>query len=280
VNELIGVVLAALLSSGFLQERGWRDIAPLHSTRTDVERLLGSPKESRGVASTFQAKDGRVRVFYSSGFCKKGAANDWNVPPDTVVSLTFEPNKALMVADLKLDKTKYERVRDPHLQSGVYYFNQEDGIRISARVLGDGEEVQTITYEPATKDYYLRCPNGTKQPLDSNEQMYLGLGLAFDEYSDLPFEDEKPRLDNFAIYLQKQEPTFKGYIIVYSGPKMSSGKAQRRAKRAKDYLVKVRRIDEARIVTIDGGYREQFEVKLYALPSSKSPPSPNPRRNE
>jgi hypothetical protein len=225
VNELIGIVLVALLSSGFLQEKGWRGIAPLHSRRTDVETLLGSPKESRGVASTFQTKDGRVRVFYSSGFCKKGAANDWNVPPDTVVSLTFEPNDDLMVADLKLEKTKYERVPDPHLQSGVYYFNKEEGIRISARVLGDGEDVQSITYEPAAKDYYLRCPNGTKQPPDANEQMYLGLGLAFDEYSDLLFEDEKPRLNNLAIYLQKHEPTFNGYIIVYSGQKMSSGKA-------------------------------------------------------
>lgn len=239
MNELILMMLVALLSSGSLQEQGWRGIAPLHSTRTDVETLLGSPKESRGVASTFQAKDGRVRVFYSAGFCKKGSANDWNVPPDTVVSLTFEPNYDLMVADLKLEKTKYKRVPDPHLQSGVYYFNKEDGIRISARVLGDGEDVQSITYEPAAKDYNLRCPNGTKQPPDANEQMHLGLGLAFDEHSDLLFEDEKPRLDNLAIYLQKHVPTFNRYIIVYSGQRMSSGKAQRRAKRVKDYLVKV-----------------------------------------
>lgn len=279
MNELIGMVLATLLLGGLAQEMGWRGIVPLHSTRTDVEKLLGSPKQSRGVASTFEAKEGRVRVFYSSGFCKKSVANDWNVPSDTVVSLIFEPNYDLMVADLKLEKTKYERVPDPHLQSGVHYFNKEEGIRISARVLADGEDVQSITYEPAMKDYYLSCAKGTKQRPDANEQMFLGLGIAFDEYSDLRFEDEKPRLDNLAIYLQKHEPTFNGYIIVYSGQRMSSVKAQRRAKRAKDYLVKVHRINEARIVTIDGGYREQFEVQLYALPSPKSPSPASPRRN-
>ena len=32
---------------------------------------------------------------------------------------------------------------------------------------GDGEDVQAITYEPAAKDYYLRCPNGSKQLPDA-----------------------------------------------------------------------------------------------------------------
>src|SRR5690348_7087329 len=120
------VILCVAASS---KAQGWRGIRPLHSTRTDVEKLLGSPKQSPGVASTFEAKDGRVRVFYSSGFCKKGVANDWNVSSNTVVSLTFEPNYNLWIADLKLDMTKYERVPDPHIQSGVYYFSQEEGIR-------------------------------------------------------------------------------------------------------------------------------------------------------
>lgn len=171
MNQLLQVVLLATLScSGFPQENGWRGIVPLHSTRTDVEKLLGSPRESRGVSSTFQTKDGRVRVFYSSGSCKKGSATDWNVPPDTVVTLTFEPNAELMVTDLKLDQTKYERLADPHLQSGVYYFNKSEGIRISARTLRDGEDVQSITYEPAAKDYHLRCPKGTNNLLPQNPE--------------------------------------------------------------------------------------------------------------
>lgn len=268
-----------LLLLGFPQEKGWRGITPLHSTRKDVETLLGSPKESRGVASTYEPSDGRVRVFYSSGHCKTGAANDWNVPPDTVVSLTVHPNTKLLVADLKLDKSKYDRVLDYHLQSVVYYFNKEEGVRISARMLGgEGEEVQNITYEPAAKDYYLRCPNASKQLPDANEQGYPG--LRFDEYSDLSFEDEKARLDNLAIYLQKSEPDFKGYIIVYGGQNTCSGEAQARAKRARDYLVKVRGIEAARIVTIDGGCRDRLEVELYAVPKSMSPPTPNPYRNE
>lgn len=115
------------------------------------------------------------------------------------------------------------------------------------------------------------------QQTGASEKEYLI--RKFDEYSDLSFEDEKARLDNFAIYLQKDQPTLKGYIIVYAGQNTPSGEAQARAKRAKDYLVKVRGIRAGRIVTIDGGCRDQLEVELYALPSSVSPPTPTPYRN-
>ena len=153
--QLILVILS--ISTAFHQEKGWRGIVPLSTSRTEVEKLLGLPKESRGVSSTFRIKDGRVSVFYSDGFCSKGATNDWNVPPDTVVILTFQPANSMMIADLKLDKSKYERFQDPHLERAIHYFSKEDGIRISARKMGDGEEIQDITYEPAAKDYHLRC---------------------------------------------------------------------------------------------------------------------------
>ena len=102
----------------------------------------------------------------------------------------------------------------------------------------------------------------------------------FDEYSGISVEDEKARLDNFASYLLKNGPQLKGYISVYAGKSMRSGDAQTHARRAKDYLIKVRGIEETRIVTINGGCRDRLEVELYALPSSMSPPTPSPSRNE
>jgi len=262
----------------FLQAEGWRGIVPLHSTRAEAERLLGTPRESRGVASTYETKEGKVLVFYSDGKCNEAGPDDWNVPRDTVLSITVHPNKGLLVDDLKLDKTKYERALDYHIQGIVYYFNKAEGIQISARVDREGDVVESITYEPAAKDSYMRCSNSSQH----RSEMYNPghLITKFDEYSDLSFEDEKARLDNFAIYLQRDEPEFKGYMIIYRGPRMSSAEAQARAKRAKDYLVKVRRIAATRIITIDGGCREQLEIELYALPSSISPPRPNPFRNE
>jgi hypothetical protein len=87
----------------------------------------------------------------------------------------------------------------------------------------------------------------------------------FDEYGDIRFNDEKARLDNFAIQLQN-EPGSTGYIVVYAARTGPAGQAQARADRAKDYLVNTRGIDAARIVTIDGGCREDLTVELWIAP--------------
>ena len=72
-----------------------------------------------------------------------------------MVSITVHPNAKLLVADLKLDKMKYERVADYHVQGAVYYFSKENGVRISARLFEkEGEAVDSLTYEPTAEDSY------------------------------------------------------------------------------------------------------------------------------
>ncbi|MCA1601990.1 MAG: hypothetical protein LC776_10240, partial [Acidobacteria bacterium] len=188
------------------------------------------------------------------------------------------PKTKLLVADLGLDKAKYKRLGDPHVAGSVHYTNEDEGVRIDASASeGENEEVTSMAYTPTPTDNYLRCSGSS---VGSNGDKNFPPPRKFDEYSNIPFSDEKARLDNFAIYLQKDEPAFKGYVIVYAGRSTRSGGAQARAKRAKDYLVKVRGIEAARIVTIDGGCRDQLEVELYALPATMSPPTPNPYRDE
>jgi hypothetical protein len=70
----------------------------------------------------------------------------------------------------------------------------------------------------------------------------------FDEYGNIKFNDEKARLDNYAIQLQNQ-PGSQGTIIAYGS---CAGEAQARADRAKDYLVNTRGIEAGRITTVDG----------------------------
>lgn len=95
----------------------------------------------------------------------------------------------------------------------------------------------------------------------------------FDEYGNIRFNDEKARLDNFAIQLQT-DPTAQGYIIAYGGRRGTrAGAAQARADRAKDYLVNTRGVDAGRIVTLDGGFREEFTVELYTVQQGATPPT-------
>jgi hypothetical protein len=93
----------------------------------------------------------------------------------------------------------------------------------------------------------------------------------FDEYTDLRFNDEKARLDNFAIQLQ-QEPGAQGYYVIFGS---CEGEADQRSARAVDYLVSTRGIDRSRITVVNGGCREQLTVELWIRPTGATEPVPS-----
>lgn len=97
----------------------------------------------------------------------------------------------------------------------------------------------------------------------------------YDEFGAINLEDEWARLDNFAIGLQN-DPMATGYIIIYGGRKSKKGYAAATIKRMKTYLVRQRRMDAARLKTIDGGLREDPSGELWLVPSGAAPPIATP----
>jgi len=95
----------------------------------------------------------------------------------------------------------------------------------------------------------------------------------FDEYYDIARNDEKARLDNYAIQLQ-QEPGSLGYVIVYPSRKAGGSQAQERSQRIVDYLVNSRGIDTHRVTTVMGPAREGWLVELWVVPEGAPPPVP------
>ncbi|HJU52954.1 MAG TPA: hypothetical protein VJ715_00210 [Pyrinomonadaceae bacterium] len=83
-------------------------------------------------------------------------------------------------------------------------------------------------------------------------------GMPFDQYSlELEFEDEKARLDNFAIALQ-DELSASGFILVSAGKLARPDVVKMRAKLAWSWLTNKRGIDPSRLIlaydgdTLDG----------------------------
>jgi len=91
-----------------------------------------------------------------------------------------------------------------------------------------------------------------------------------DEYGALRWEDEKARLDNFAITLQ-QQPGYIGYIYIWAGNNSCANEAVAHAIKAKGYLTSVRGLSWNRIAFRDLGYRNEFTVKLWLCPSGRAP---------
>jgi hypothetical protein len=264
IPNLIIVCLILIFAEDTLGKE-WRGIIPLHSTRADVERVLGPPREPGG--SSYPTENGNVSIDYSLRSCEEGER--WNVPRDVVLSITIYPRTNPTFASLQLDESKFRRVVDTHIEGSIYYINDEQGIHITTL---EGV-VHSITYEPAASDNHLLCPGVSPPSIEDEEGTAHPRPL--DEYGDLPFEDEKVRLDNLAIELQLN-PELKGYIIVYAGRRSTAGVVQERAGRAKNYLVNERGVAAQRIVTIDGGYREDLTVTLYVWPRNLSAPIATP----
>lgn len=97
----------------------------------------------------------------------------------------------------------------------------------------------------------------------------------FDVCCNCTFDDQKARLDNLAVELQN-DPSTTTYIIAYAGRTSRIGEADRLAARARDYLINQRGIDASRIITRNGGFREDDCVDLWVVPSGAEPPQPRP----
>ncbi len=111
---------------------------------------------------------------------------------------------------------------------------------------------------------------------------HADIARKFDEYTDLPFSDEKARLDNWGIQLKMEQPDMIGWYLIFAGSKSCPGEARRRAIRAKNYLVKKRGIPADRVIWVDEGYREELTVELWIWPRryGKREPTNSPTVNK
>ena len=258
VINILLIVLATLTPS---QGKEWRGLAPLHSTRADVERLLGPPVTDRLDIAFYEFQKESVSFHYANGSCGVESSG-WNVPRGTVITIRVRPRPNLLrLADLKLDESKYKKETNGHVWNIVSYINVEEGISYDVDTSAGGM-VTAVEYCPTAKDAYLRCP-------DAEE--YLERTTKLVTYPDMPFEREKKHLDSFAEQLQRYAST-QAYIMVYAGRRARVGEAEARAKRAKEYLIRGRGIEAGRIFTVDGGHREELMVELYLVPLGARPP--------
>ena len=83
------VICLAFSQHSQTQTRGWHGIVPLHSTRQDVERLLGSSRE--GCHCTYSLGNANVFVQYSVEPCLDVRERGWKVPKDTVINISVYP---------------------------------------------------------------------------------------------------------------------------------------------------------------------------------------------
>lgn len=268
VLVIISYLCITLPAVALAEGKGWRGILPLHSTRADVERLLGPPAELSNEYTSVYHLENEVVMFNYEGDRSCKSPGGWQVPRGTVVSIIVTPKTKLRFSDLQVDESRYKKTSGGHRSEDIIYTDNERGENITV-YQGD---VTNISYSPTVGDSHLHCQD-TRAASDNGHGNAAYHALDF--YGDITFEEEKARLDNFTINLL-EDPRMKGYIVAYAGRRARNGEARVRAECAKNYLVNKRGIEAGRIITIDGGHREEITVQLYVVPREAPAPTPSP----
>ena len=276
--RLLPLILVVLVSTSSVAGKPWRGILPLHSTRAQVEALLGPPPpppENRIYTlhegrSIYYLDEGEVYIIFADKeFLKEHSCP--TVPLGTVMRVDVTPKDELLVSSFGLDEMSFTEYEPSQLdEDGTYegFIDEQEGLAI--RTLAG--KVAEMIYFPSAADRG-RCQGFYDHPkgyIQNSVICHLPM-QKFDEWGNLRLSEEKARLDNFAIQLMNQENA-NGQIIVYAGRKATVAEAQLRANRARDYLISVRKIDPQRVKAIDGGYVEELTIQVWVLPAGAEPP--------
>lgn len=140
--------------------KDWRGIIPLHSTRADVERLLGKPNDG----TYYNFKDDRIEINYVERACEStGPLPGFNVPVGTVSQITVFHKKERRKSELHIDESKFSKTKESDTD-WQYYANHEEGIMyLIYEPEGDTNGiVGTTIYFASDSDEYLRCSKKSK----------------------------------------------------------------------------------------------------------------------
>lgn len=277
MKEKIALILFLILAAYVLangQSNSWNGLTPLHSTRADVEKMFGPPKENDcRFGCEYKAGKDFISVRFANGLCDEG----WNVSKDTIISfsvyLDAESGKSL--DELKLDRSKFSHMVDDAVygtwtnpvEGRTYYFGSFD------------KELRSKGYIPKKSDNQTyRCngfppyaPEGRHYPMDY-----------------LQFYNPKPKrkegfysiiagIDRLAVELiGAGKDQKKAYALVYFDDKLPFETYQERLSDIKKFWLKIRKYPPDLITFIEGGMREDSLIEFYLLPNDWPPPSPDP----
>ena len=158
-SSLIIAWLFLLAGATASQTRDWRGIIPLHSTRSDVRKILGKPlsTSAKKHVERYRINDDFVFVEYAFEPCDL-IGDNWgmfDVPEWTVQLIRVE----FVEHGIPLDKIGIPDVdtleRVPTSSGDIYYYDRQQGLAYTVRK-GD---VIGMDYAPSSAENHLRCPS-------------------------------------------------------------------------------------------------------------------------
>ncbi|MFN6962804.1 MAG: hypothetical protein ACK4S4_03455 [Pyrinomonadaceae bacterium] len=274
--KIAATILCLLaVTSSFAQSNSWRGLVPLRSSRADVEKLLGPPKERRYSGPGYEDGETFVRFEYSNGDCDRG----WDVPKDTVLYITIEYLSELRQApeELGINDTDFYLKTTDVVGPGSY-INPVTGRRYYFHELrappGIKPIVRSTGYGPTRSDNHLRCDGF---PPYAPEAYYWPSDVfPFNLKGGSAFNVLLARFDEIAFRSTSIPEGYHTYVVVYFDPKKRLGKYREVLGRIKEHVFGRRKLPVDQLTLIEGGYREWAEFEVIYVHKSLPPPVPTP----
>lgn len=140
LNYITVLVVVLLCATTNLLAKPWREIVPLVSTRSDVERLLGKPNNY----GRYDFEDERVYISYADGKCKNSQRCECLVPKDTVINIYTVVYSGAKLSQGAIDKGKFKKPAKSKLVDYSAYSDDEAGVTYN--VNDKTGEIAEITY--------------------------------------------------------------------------------------------------------------------------------------
>lgn len=135
-----------------------------------------------------------------------------------------------------------------------------------------GQGGKTITATVEIGGIPPECPRVDSASTDVTGEVKPPIEEKVDDFEARAFNDDKARLDDFAVKLQS-DPGSTGVIVVHKGSKSRNRlEADIRANRSIDYLVNNRGIsrDRLKAIVVETGMYEKLHLELWVVPSGAS----------
>src|SRR6185369_2070847 len=102
-----------LLATTSTFAKSWRGIEPLHSTRADVLRLLGTPADDQSPYEwKYEFPEEWATIHFSTGApCKEGLPEGWKLPKDVVINIDIHLSASKKLSEVLNSGKEYTRVQ-------------------------------------------------------------------------------------------------------------------------------------------------------------------------
>jgi hypothetical protein len=133
-------------------------IQPLVSTQKDFEKIIGKT-ENKSVLNgwmysvSYETKDGRWFVHYSSGKCSESKREGFDVDKGVVLSVYLVLDKLIRFSTLKLNESEFEKTRESDTNN-VFYTNYDKGITYTK---GGNDVLGSVEIIPSQSQLNLHC---------------------------------------------------------------------------------------------------------------------------